>query len=61
MAKLEKHIIVVLTPEEINRRLAESVLVSRGLDFTGMAHVSVSYYFARDKKTLRSARLEIGK
>ncbi len=60
MAALEqKRIIVQLTPEDLNRRLAESILVTRGIDFTGKAHVLVAYNFAPDKKTIRSARVEI--
>jgi len=61
MATLSKNeiIIALLTPEEVNRRLAESILVTRGKDFTGMAHIKVTYDFGPANKKLRSARVEI--
>jgi hypothetical protein len=63
MATLAKNetIIVLFTPEEINRRLAESILVTRGKDFTGMARIKVTYDFGAANKKLRSARVEISR
>jgi hypothetical protein len=61
MATLAKRetIIVNLTPEDINKRLAESILISRGKDFSGMAHIRVDYDFGPNNAKLRSARVEI--
>ena len=63
MATLAKNetIIVLLTPEDINRRLAESILVTRGKDFTGMVLIKVTYDFGPANKKLRSARVEISR
>ncbi len=56
-----ERIIVLLTPEDVNRRLAESVLVSRGKDLNCMARVLVTYDFGPQNKKLRSARVEISR
>jgi hypothetical protein len=61
MATLDKkrRIVKNLTPELVNAMLAEGVLVRQGIDFTGMAHVSVSYAFDKGKKEFKSCRVEV--
>jgi len=61
MAKLSrgKSIVRDLTPEMVNRAIAESVLVNAGIDLDGKCEVIVNYVFTKGNKNFQRAIVKV--